>query len=226
MSDRLRIVARLASPLAGEAPELDALLEWAMSAHHKKDEPGYKVDRKFAAPELAALPIPILRRTIGGWPVGCCSSPIVAAEAETVEHFGKRLSVENARLLDPDNRRVVATTNSWTKSYRLPLRIRAVDRIVWFAIGERRSVQHTLKQVRALGQKVSDGYGRVASWEVESGAPDVCWFADGPHGRVLMRSLPAGDELPKNLVGYRTDFGPVCPPYWHHERYCERVVPC
>lgn len=227
----LLITARLAGPLAGDPPRLDALLESVLSLYHPKAAPGYKIDRAGPAPPQASVPIPILRRTVTGddgraWQVACCSDPILPVpDAETVEHYCKRIGVENAGLMDPAARVVVATGNSWTKSYRLPLRIRRVAEVRWFAFGDRRTVWEVLRRVHFLGKKISYGYGRVASWEVAEVDEDLTWFAPTGHGPLLMATLPDGPHLPGGLIGARRDFGACVPPLWHPSRYCDIIRP-
>lgn len=227
-NDALLATAHLAGPLAGDPPQLDSLLEWALSLYHSKAVPGYKVDRKYPAPPPGDIPIPILRVALGRFAVGCCSSPILPVpDAEWVEHVAKRIGVERAGLLAEPSRLVVATTNSWTKSYRLPLRCRRVACVKWFARGDRRETLKLLrKAVPSLGKKVADGYGRVERWEVERVDGDASWFARSPLGPVLMRPLPVGPWLPDPLLGARRSFGACAPPYWHPDRYGEIVVPC
>jgi hypothetical protein len=146
---------------------------------------------------------------------------------EAVEHIAKRLAVEHADLLREKQRLVVAMGNSTFKSYRLPLMLRGVARIVWFALAHRRPVLKLLKSVVALGKKRSLGYGRVERWEAEYvGDDDWSWVAQSEAGPVLMRPLPICDELPCGLLGAKADYGAVQPPYWHPDRYTERVVPC
>lgn len=226
--DPLLVTARLASPLAGDPPHLDALLEWALSLYRPKAEPGYKIDRRFAAPPMAEIPIPLQRSDVGPWKIACASSPILPIPTmEAVEHIGKKIGVEHAGLLAEKSRIVVATGNSWTKSYRIPLRIRTVDRVAWFAVGNRREILKILQRhILSIGKKVADGYGRVSEWTVERTAEDCSWYARHERGRVLMRPLPIVSGVPSGLVGFRQDFGAACPPYWHPERYTEIVVPC
>ena len=224
----LLVTAKLVKPLDGDAPHLDSLLEYAMSLHHHAGEPGYKVDRALPAPPMGAIPIPIGRKRLGPWLVGCCSNPILGrVHAEGVQYINKRIGVEKAALLAENARHVVATTNSWTKSWRVPHRTRLVDKVCWFAFGNRKILLKTLKShVRFIGRKRSVGDGMVGDWTVDKLDHDYSWFAPSEHGTVLMRTLPAGDWLPDDLVGFKQDFGGVCPPYWHPERYSEIVVPC
>lgn len=225
--DPLLVTARLLTELGGtEAPQLDGLLEWLLSLHHHKGEPGYKIDRSRPAPPQGQIPIPLVRRRLGPWLVGACSNPILGHVAsDRHDHVAKRISVENAGLLAPDKRVVVATTNSWTKSYRLPLRSRIVPVVSWFAMGDRRELLHVLRRCTSLGKKVSIGKGRVAEWTVERIEHDYSWFAPSEYGLVLMRSLPIGPWLPDGLIGARHDYRSCVPPYWHPERHSEAVVP-
>ncbi len=226
--DCLLVTAKLAGPLVGEPPQLDALLEYAVSLYHPKAVPGYKVDRALPAPPQAQIPIPIARASLGPWQVGRCSNPILGfVAAEGVQHIAKRIGVEKADCLAEKSRTVVTTTNSWTKSYRIPLRQRLVDRVAWFAVGNRRNILRTLQRhIKFIGLKRAVGNGMVCEWTVDRVEQDYSWFAPSEHGPILMRSLPVGDWLPEGLVGFRKGFGGVCPPYWHPERYAEIVEPC
>lgn len=223
----IKVTARLASPLAGDAPALDGLMESMLSLYHAKGESGYKIDRKFPAPKQGEIPIPMRREWLGPMFVARCSAPILAKPSmETAEYIGKKIGVEHAGLMAERERKIVATGNSWTKSYRLPLRLRVVDSVVWFAVGDRRVCLKLLRRCEAIGKKISVGYGRVSSWDVEAIEDDLSWFAPSPVGPVLMTSLPVGPWLPADLIGCRRDFAACCPPYWHPDRYGEVVVPC
>ena len=232
MADALRLVAHLGSALAGDPPHLDALLVYVASRlGGKHAEPGYKIDRSRPCPDTSLIPIPLLRNRVGGQSVARCSSPIMPEPtAETVEYICKRIAVEHAGQLAPAERKVVSTTNGWTKSYRLPLRIRTVSCVVWLCVGDRREILKALRYVPAVGKKIADGYGRVARWECErlGDAPHRHWpwWIDSEAGPVLMRPLPVAAGLPPGLLGARRDFCSVSDPYWHPDKYTEAVVPC
>jgi hypothetical protein len=230
MDDALLVTARLISPLAGDAPRLDGLME-ALISRPGGGRPGYRVDRNYPAPPQGVIPIPLGRSWLGPWLVGHCSDPITPEPvADHHEHVSRRIGAEDAGLLAPGNRSVVNTTNTWTKSYRLPIRVRRVARVRWFAEGDTAATLGLLRRCSAIGKKTSVGYGRVAWWEVErTGLP--CWWYAPPEttglaGPLLMATLPRGGWLPTGLEGWREDFASVCPPAWHPERYCECVVPC
>lgn len=224
----VRITAVLAGPLADYAPALDGLLLEAQS-RRLGTSPDRLPSRWKPAPDPLDVPhIHLDRDTLGDWPVYRVSRPILAECPAHVAHFGKRIGVERSRLLRPDERRVVVTSNTWTKSYRLPVRVLTVPSVVWFAVGDPDGLRDLLGGVQQLGRKLSHGWGRVKEWHVEEATADWSWYApDQDSGRpVLMRVLPLCPELPADLDGWRADFGACCPPYWHRDRYVEVVAPC
>lgn len=232
MNRPLLVTAWLSSPLAGEAPQLDGLLECAAAcrAHGDQDAAGvprHKVDRALPAPPMGVMPVPLAKCWFGRWLVYAASSPIVPKPgAETVEHINKRIATEAADLLVPSERKIVTTTNTWTKSYRLPLRVRAVPCVRWFCNGNRREILKLLRNIHGVGKKVADGYGRISKWEASEADDDYSLYARHDAGAVLMRPLPDCPMLPKGLLGYRIDFGACTPPYWHPERYTDILAPC
>jgi hypothetical protein len=219
-----RVTCVLSSALAGEAPYLDGLLEYEMAQRHGKAQ---MLQRGRPAPPVGAIHLPLLRGEFGGVDgIPRCSAPILAPLGMRHEHFAKRIGVENADLLREDQRLVVATGNSWTKSYRLPLKVSNVERVCWFVGGsKRRSLKSLLKSVHSIGRKRSQGYGRVARWEFEEVEHDWSWFAPSEQGTLLMRVLPWCDEI-QRLVGWKRWCGGFAPPYWHPDRIMEVAVPC
>ena len=69
----LKVTAWMASPIAGDLPMLDGILEWEMAQRERK---AYKLQRHQPAPPYGEIHIPVLRQRIGGMLVPCCSSPI------------------------------------------------------------------------------------------------------------------------------------------------------
>jgi len=223
MATGLKVIARLTSPLAGDPPYLDAMLEFEMSQRLGKAE---RIQRGDRLQPYGAIHIPMLRKTIGGMLVPCCSAPILSPTLTTREHFAKRLAVEQSDLLHPSKRRIVAVGNSTFKSYRLPLTVRHVASITWFAVAHRRPVKSLLRSIHSVGHKRSQGYGRVREWVFERIEEDYSWFVPSESGPVLMRSLPWCDEIPENIIGAKRDFGACQPPMWHPDRFVDIVVPC
>lgn len=235
MTGPLMITAWLSTPIAGDPPQLDSLMEWSLSPFdeqfhndQKQGVPHHRIDRALPSPKQGEIRIPIYREWVGKFLVARCSDAIIPLpKADAVDYICKRIAVESSWLLQENERKVVTTTNSWTKSYRLPLRIRLVDRVIWFAVGNRRNTQKCLRDVHAIGKKVADGYGRVSRWEVADIDNDYSWFAPSNAGPVLMRTMPLDAKcLPVGIVGAKRGFGACCPPYWHPDRYGEILQPC
>ena len=219
-----KVTAVLAGPLAGDAPYLDALLEYQMAQRHGVAR---VINRSDECPPIGSVHIPCLRGGFGGVNgIPRCSAPIYRRAEDRHDHFAKRIAVEFSDCVAPESRVVVPVGNSWTKSYRLPLRVASVDRVVWFVGGsKRKSLKSLLDGVRAIGKKCSQGYGRIAGWEFEEVEHDWSWFADTEHGRLLMRILPWCSDL-ESVIGCRRWFGGVAAPYWHPGRMMEVGLPC
>lgn len=216
----LLVTAYLANGLVGDAPHLDGLLECIRA---RPEGMSHNTRRNGPCPPVGAIPIPLMRRSIAGHTVGCCSSPILSPlKWEGIEKFSKQFATDQAELLSPRERTSINAGVGVLKSYRLPLRVRMVDRICWFAVADRQELLHTLRRaVTSIGHKRAHGFGIVTKWEAEHVDEDWSWFADG----VLMRPLPIA-AVPEDTRGAVRDFGPCQPPYWHHSRFMEIVRPC
>jgi len=160
------------------------------------------------------------------WPVPCASSPIIESHAEGVEHIARRLATEYAEMLDEGRRLKVNTTGGEYKSMYLPVRVRTVDRVVWFARGQAKEVRRICRSFQAIGHKSAYGYGRVAQWDVEFVEHDWSWWATSPSGPVLMRPLPACAPIPDGAIGYRSAYHGIRGPYWSMATMGDAIVPC
>lgn len=226
-----KVTAVLVNEMAGVPPQLDALLIDAVAKHNPSAGPH---ERYNSAPHPDTLPpIPLWKDKINGQWVYHVSAPIVPTHAsDRHEHVNQHFPREQAGLMQASEQGVIATTNGAQKSYRLPVRMRLFDRVVWFAClgpsqNQRRStLRKLLNSVTHIGQDRSRGHGRVSQWIVEECEHDWSWFAPSERGPVLMRNLPLGDDIPQGLIGARQDFDAVLPPYWHPQRKCEMVRPC
>jgi len=220
----LRVECRLSSPLAGPGvPHLDALVEQMCCSHH----PDLCVPRGQAIPReaLGTIPIPLVRERIGDLPIPLCSAGIASQTlTDTNQHYTRSIAAED--FSDVASRVKIATTGGEHRSYRLPLRTRVVDSVVWFAKGDKRELKRELRRVHGLGKKISQGWGRVKEWIVEETDTAAWWYWSCGYGTVLMRELPSGDHLPKDLVGFRPWYGGCCPPYWQADLFREIVQPC
>jgi hypothetical protein len=221
-----RVTAQLATPLAGEPPAFDALLEWEL-ARRLGMKYYNKLTRNVPLLDIPRVPIPLAQRTINGRDVYCCSDPIIASPiAEWADHQSKRIDTDLvALLLAPGQRKSLLIASGPYKMRYVPVRVRLITGIVWFFRGDKKEVNKLLKSVIGLGKHRNIGYGIIDGWDYEETEADYSITAM-QHGKpVLMKTIPAGAEL-ENLTGYRKSFGGGAPPYWHPENYMEIAVPC
>ena len=223
----VKVVAHLATPLAGDAPMLEALLADVMAGrfptvpHERHDPP---------PPYDSMPPIPILKGRFGGFPVYRASSPILSETlADEHKHIHSRFPTDYASAVAPESRIVIATGNGKYKSTRLPIRTRAITRVTWFAAMHPKHkpsvLRKELQKVKSIGMDRSRLCGRVTQWDVEKTDNDYSWFAPHPDGTVLMRPLPICDALSKDLLGAREYFGAFHPPTWHPGRQHPVMIP-
>ena len=220
-----KVTCLLASPLCGDAPRLDSLLEYELALRlgmtHAK-----KLTRNVPLSEIPRVPIPLSQITIGGHDLYRCSDPIIPPPyAEWADRQAKRLDIDKiARILHESQRKKLLTSSGPYKSRFVPLRIRLIDRIVWFARGDRVEMNKLLKKIVAVGHLRNIGYGRIKGWEYEEQEQDYSIFAPYKGKEILMKTLPI--EAAREAYGYRHSFGGAFPPYWHPETYMEIAVPC
>lgn len=212
----LRIECTLLTHICGHVPELDSILEYQSAFHNGLQE---KIVKENPLSGID-IPIPLIRRSLGGLNIPLSSSPIFRIEYESIEFLNKSVDQKHLHLLGKPARFDIASGQY--KSYRLPKRILQIPRVVWFASGNRKGILDLLKGVTSLGELRKNGYGRVHSWIVTPCDNDFSFFAEN----VLMRRLPFCEDLPTHLKGYKRSFGACLPPYWHPDRFTEIVVPC
>jgi hypothetical protein len=188
---------------------------------------GVKLTRDTPLADIPLVPIPLAKRTISGHDVYSCSDPIIPPpSAEWVDRIAKRIETELiVQLLDPSERKNIEVTCGPYKARYAPLRVRLVDRVIWFFRADRAEIKKILKSVVAIGKYRSIGYGIVAQWEFEDmGENDYSIFAPWENKKVLMKTIPNGNLV--DVSGYKVSFGGGKPPYWHPENYMEIAIPC
>ncbi len=221
-----KITAHLLTPIAGELPKLDALLEYQLASRmgmlHSK-----KLTRDIPLSSIERPPIPVARRELDGGAVYCISDPIIAKPAdEWVEYGNKRFDSHKLALaLAPEWRKNLLVASGPYKMRHAPVRVRLVDRVVWFARCDRKETNKLLKRTPALGHKTAHGYGWLGGWEFEEMEDDWSIFASCRGKPVLMRTVPFGRHL-EGVTGFSRSFCSFAPPYWHPERFAESAVPC
>ena len=224
----LLVTAKLMAPMAGDPPHLDSLLELLVA--QKKFDSGRRwraPSRDTEAPRPGEIPIPIERTWLKTWLIASCSSPILSeAGSDNVEKMTKAIDARRLDILSDAGRQPINTTGGWTKSHNRPVRTRFIESVAWFTNGDRKEVAGILQECRFLGQKIKVGYGMIREWSIEEVETDYSWFANTDQGTLLMRPLPVGEWIPKNVIGAKPSFGAASPPYWHPDRYTEILTPC
>lgn len=220
-----KITCNLLSPLCGDAPGIDSLLEYELALRL-----GMKYSRKLTRnvklTDIEKPPIPLAKRTIEGFDIYCCSNPIYGnVYAEWADRQSKRFDVsELALILHESQHKKLLTSSGPYKSRYAPLRIRLIDKIFWFVRGDRKEINKLLKKIIGLGHCRNIGYGVIGSWEYEEQENDYSIFAMHQGKNVIMKTLPI--SAAKKYTGYRHSYGGAFPPYWHPETYMEIAIPC
>lgn len=236
----VRVECRLSTPIGGlQAPYLDAVLELEyakiartiMESSNGHRHQYHVQPRGMPVPVdgVGKLPIPIIRTEVNGLPIARCSSPICAdALTDEAANYTTAFPLDKASHLLESERTKIMQSGGRFKSFRLPLRVRLIDRIVWFAAIRTppSELLRRLARVHSLGKKTSQGWGCVSGWSVDTIDADWSWYADSPDGPVLMRPLPADMDHPEGLIGARRSFGGVVAPYWQRDLWREMVEPC
>lgn len=241
MTERfLRVECRLASPVAGlNPPHLDSLLELVYARRAKSimessngDRHAYQIagaGQSIALDAVGKLPIPISRVWVDELPIPRCSSPILGAvDSDHAAHYTTAFPLGKSEHLVESERTKIMQTGGRFKSFRLPLRMRLVDRIVWFCVSREAptELRRRIRSVRQLGKKTSQGHGVIAEWIVDKIDADHSWYANSPDGPVLMRPLPSDMPHPAGLLGARRSFGGCVGPYWDRRFFREIIEPC
>ena len=145
----------------------------------------------FITPEL-----PFERRGEGDDWYWACSFACGKPQREEIVYWHKRFDDKEAEAyVDFGGRRgKVDTGAGFYKDYRMPLVTYLIPVLSWYAVGDITTVWEMVRAVTHIGKKRSQGYGRVARWQVEA------WPEDLSHLRAVPD--PAGSEM-----GIR-------PPYW------------
>ena len=220
------VKAWMASPIAGEAPMLDAILERHAFVNDINGCSALSVGRQLNTHDALTYDmlecVPLARhKFLCGETCYCVSSPIVDCANETTEHFVRRADYAELknRVKPSETAKLRQVTGPYSPSFE-PHRVRTVRAVAWYVLGDMDALREWLADIKHIGGKTSAGYGIVDRWTVEP-APDYWMVADG----VLMRPVPASTfrDAPK---GARPYFGAIKPPYWHPMRQMEIWKPC
>ncbi|MGD9157007.1 MAG: hypothetical protein PVG39_01245 [Desulfobacteraceae bacterium] len=220
-----KVTCNLVSPLCGEPPKIDSLLEYELALRMGMKQ-ARKMTRDIPLSQIEKPPIPLAKRTICGHDVYCSSDPILGeVHAEWSDHQAKRFDTDILALaIHESQRKKLLTSSGPYKSRFVPLRVRLVRKVCWFVRGDKKEINKLLKKITALGHCRHYGYGRIESWEYKEFEEDNSIFAMHKGKKVLMKTIQV--EAAKGSTGFRHSYGGAFPPYWHPETFMEVAIPC
>jgi len=223
----LRITAYLSTPLAAYdnwSPSIDSLLEWMLLDKLGLVSPNPTPQQVEDSRTIVAANMPIAKGDLKGQWYWQVSSPCYTILAENQDRFRKRWEpgIDTPNPNWGKRKAKVDTSQGAEKSYDLPLPLRTVDRINWYAIGDVEGVQSLLEPCTSLGKKRSIGNGQISRWQTIPIEYD--WHLWGKNGE-LMRPIPL-ECMP---VDRPIDFAPLRwgwrPPSWLHTNKTNCAMP-
>jgi len=206
------VTAHLASPAVATSPLLlDGILYYGVGSQMGREAGGCWVDPIDVY--ASALPLEIVETPAGWWWAASQALP-VGTEGKT--HTHRRTSP--ALLADWTSERSLNRATGPDKSLRTPVFYRWQWRTIrWTAVGDPEAVGRLLAHVPAVGARTTQGWGRVISWDIESGGPPLEAYAKD----LSLRHLPVGATRPDRRQVSRRNI-PLRPPY----RNRADAVPC
>jgi CRISPR type IV-associated protein Csf3 len=102
----------------------------------------------------------------------------------------------------------------------MPIFYKAALWVRWYCVGDKTEIARLLSTCTNIGKKSSQGWGRVARWEIDQSiGEDWSIWKNG----CLMRGIPAF-EKPAGHVGNIALYG-VRPSYWDRRNQIMLVLP-
>lgn len=218
--ESLRVRAHLRTGVVADRwMPLDGILLY--QAHRDKDGPQVMtVPGGYTCQGVSTLPLGIVHPGRRNWYYQC-SWAQWSHDVEGRDYWNKRFDAQFADLVDFDSRRgKVIIEQGRYKAYHMPIFYRAALWVEWHCIGDRVEIEQLLSTVTHIGKKASQGWGRVARWEIEPWHEDWSVWRDGR----LTRGIPAEDVCdtggPFNLAYYG-----IRPSYWKKSNHKMLAMP-
>lgn len=148
-----------------------------------------------------------------------CSWAEWSPNVEAKDYWNKRYDNDLSDFVSFKGRGTVKIEAGAYKAYHQPVFYRSALWIQWFCVGDKTEIGRLLSTCMNIGKKVSQGWGRVMRWEVESISDDWSIWKDGK----LMRGIPVF-EKPADHVGNIAIYG-LRPSYWDKRNQIMVVLP-
>lgn len=212
--DNLIVTAVLLSPIAVNddwTPHLDAVLEWLILDRHGKAIAAPTPEQIAATRPLVDQEMPLAKGELAGYPYWKVSCPRYRYHSEYQERYRKRWSpgIDSPPPRWGKRRANINTSAGAEKNYDLPLRVRTVDSIQWFCVGDRAPLVELLQSCKGLGKKRAQGFGQVQQWIVDTTDSDQHLYL----GSQVQRFIPVA-ALKDKASDYTVAAARLMPPYW------------
>lgn len=137
------------------------------------------------------------------------------------DYWSKRFDNSHAILIDFGSRRGKVDISAGAyKAYRMPVYYRSALWVEWYCVGKLPDLAELIYMVTHLGKKISQGWGRVSSWDIEQIDHDwSIWHDDN-----LMRGIPRY-HWPREREPERVGLYGIRPSYWDRRNQMELVLP-
>ena len=142
------------------------------------------------------------------------------------QHWHKRFPIEHIQYMnEKEQDKKLNIASGKHKSYRMPITLLIIDKIVWFVKGDRNEIKKLLWRILNIGKKGAYGYGYVSNWVIEESESDYSFYVETENEIILMRNLL---QLPKTdkPISFRKGYLAIRPPYWHPYWRRECYMPC
>lgn len=166
-------------------------------------------------PEDSNIPLPLAKMRWRGLTWYRASAAGTSGAVHGRSFWTKKWDREHEDVLR-GRARTVTLTNTAMREYKVPLQLVAVSHLEFHAVGNRRRVWNSIKKIRAVGKKISQGYGVVSSVEVERLDIPVERFSldymskDG----APARNVPVEWAVEQGMRVRGQIAAPIQPPYW------------
>lgn len=198
---------------------LDSILAHVWMREHHPDL--LYNDSVAARDSLVEAGLPLLCIDRGhGW-YYACSFAVTEWLAEDVAYWHK--CSDDLALTRYLGRGRINLAQGPTKSYRMPLFVRACEWLHWYLVGDRAWIEARLPLITTIGKKRNLGHGVVCDWQVDETIEDYSTW--GPNGE-LMRAIPVEDVPPGCTAEFeiRESYA-IRPPGWYPGNWARVAMP-
>lgn len=209
--------------IADEYLPLDGIIRDAAMFYHHGFKPVSFPGGELRNPALPPQSMPLEKRVRSDIYYYACSFayPQPWWVAEDIKHWNKRFDFPLSNLIDFQGKRgTVNTQSARYRAYHMPVYYKVARKIEWFCFGNKEMIEKYLALTTNIGKKRSQGWGRIAKWEVEDWPEDWSEMKDGKP----MRALPAQEF--EGREGFKFRHYAVRPPYYTVGHYKPNQMLC